>query len=268
MPHQRFFMLCALLASCCILLIEVGTVFPGVLENGTFSIASTQPPASVMQAAMTLQKAQPGDLAQLANQQHASGRSIFTLVLLDGLIFVTLCLRNLQSCIPGPQQGQVQKVVRLICALLLIVGAVSLILATLGTLLLMISLLLAVPFGTLVYLFQYAGFNRVGADVVLSILMVCKIGLIVSIFLSDPTLLQRRTDLVYPILLSLFSLVLISFLLGSVPGFLVSITDAIAAIIVAAIAGFYGLVVLSKSIRPLFNVFFPWWSKVIKSLLK
>ena len=113
-------------------------------------------------------------------------------------------------------------------------------------LILMISLLLAIPFGTIICLILYGSFNRAGADIALSLIMLLKLGFAVSLFFAQQRILQSK-GLVLLVLTSLLATVIVSFLLGIVPEFLVSITDAIAAIIVGILTVIWGIILLIGS---------------------
>jgi hypothetical protein len=97
-------------------------------------------------------------------------------------------------------------------------------------LILMVTLLLAVPFGTLAYLAIYGFFNRGGAAAVLGLLMVLKVGVGASLIAAQQRFLQNK-GLVLLVLSTLLCSAIVSLLHGIVPGILVSITDAIGAII-------------------------------------
>ncbi len=107
----------------------------------------------------------------------------------------------------------------------------------LAKLFLMIALLLAVPFGTLVYLATYGDFATGKAAVILSLLMTLKIILAVALVTAhDHYFLNKKLLLLVGT--SMAVMVLISFLHGVVPGILVSISDAVGAIIVSALMRF------------------------------
>jgi hypothetical protein len=247
------FLLLALILSFIVLLIETGTALPGVLSRSTIPLASFQQPTAMTTALDNLNQEQQGTLDQLSKQQHPPGLGIPDMALLDSIVLFTVALMGLALILPERLQGRVQGIATLIFSLLLIILAIILILVAIGSLLLMISLLLAVPFGTIVYLIIYAGFNRPGADVVLSLLMLLKFGFAVSLFLAQQRFFQSK-GLVLLILTSLLCNVLVSFLLGLVPGFLVSITDAIAAIVVLIIAVIWGIILLVGAIISIIKI--------------
>jgi hypothetical protein len=122
-----------------------------------------------------------------------------------------------------------------------------LIIAAIAVLVLMVSLLVAAPFGTLTYLAIFGFFDRAGAGIALSVLMLLKLGFVVVLVLAQPRFLQNL-GLVLLVLTSLLATVIVGFLHGIVPRFLVSITDAIAAIAVAVLAVIWAVVLLTGAL--------------------
>jgi hypothetical protein len=115
-------------------------------------------------------------------------------------------------------------------AVLLILGGLALLIAVITLLTVMVGLFLAAPFGTLVYMAIYGFFNRGGASVTLSLLMALKVGFVLSLVMAQQRFLQNK-GLILLILTSFAATMITGFFHGVVPLFLVSITDAIAAII-------------------------------------
>jgi hypothetical protein len=111
----------------------------------------------------------------------------------------------------------------------------------------MISLLLSVPFGTLAYLAIYGFFDRTAASIILSLTLLLKLGFGISLVVAQQRFLQN-IGLIIIVILALVGNVLVSFLHGIVPIFLVSITDAIAAIIVAILALIWAILLLIGAI--------------------
>ena len=188
-----------------------------------------------------------GELQAVLSQPKPPGRAIRYMALLDGMLLFTVALMGLSLVISHRVQGRVQGIATLIFSLLLILGAIAMIIAALLALLLMVALFLAVPFGTLAYLAIYGFFNRPGASVILSLLMALKIGFAVSLVVAQQRFLQNK-GLVLMILTSLLANVVVSFLHGLVPIFLVSITDDVAAIVVGILAAIWAIVLLISSL--------------------
>ncbi len=245
------FLIVAVILGLIVILFETGTALPGILASSSIPITSY--PATVAHAAASLDKTQPGAIEQLNKQRHPSGLSIPDMALLDSVILFTVVLMSIALILPARLHGKVQGIATLVFSLLLIILAIIRVFIAIGSLILMISLLLAVPFGTIVYLILYGSFNRPGADIVLSLLMLLKSGFALSLFFAHQRFFQN-TGLVLLILTSLLCNVIISFLLSLVPGFLVSITDAIAAIVVLFIAAIWGIALFINSIISIIKI--------------
>ncbi len=170
------------------------------------------------------------------------GLGIPYLALMDGVLLFSLLLMASALLIPAGIHGRLQGCVTVIFSILLLIAAILMIILAIVKLLLMVGLLLAVPFGTIAYFIMFAFFNRGGGNAILSVLLLMKIGIVVCILLAQQHFLRGKA-LIMMILCSFLGNIIISFLWGIVPIFLVSITDAIAAIVVA-ILGVIWLIIL------------------------
>ncbi len=168
-------------------------------------------------------------------KEDVPGLGIAYLGLIDGILLFTVGLMAASLLLPDSFHGRVQGIVTLIFAILLLLASLGLVFLALGKLLLMVGLFLSVPFGTIAYFAAFASFPRGAAAGVLSGIMLLKIGFIVCLLLAQQRFLQNK-GLVLLILTSLLGNLIVSLLHGFVPGFLVSITDALAAIILAILA--------------------------------
>lgn len=181
------------------------------------------------------------------------GLGIPSLVLVDGLLLFTLGLMGASLLIPEKVHGQVQGVVSLVGAVLALLGGIVLLVAAIGLLLLMVSLFTAVPFGTIAYMALWGFFNRTGAAGTLGLLMLLKLGAALCLVFAQPRFLQNK-GLVLLFLTSLLAGALLSLLHGWVPRLLVSITDALGAIIVALLGLLWAVVLLVGALVSLFRV--------------
>jgi hypothetical protein len=179
--------------------------------------------------------------------QPPPGLGIPSLALLDGLVFYTCLLIGAAFLIPERIQGRVQGIISLIVSLLVLLAAIAMALKAVALLTLMVTLLLAVPFGTIAYFILYADFDTGAAAVTLSLIMTLKLIFAGCLLFAHQRFLQNK-GLVLIVLTSLLSNVVIALLHGLVPGFLVSITDTIAAIIVAILAAIWAIAYLVSSI--------------------
>lgn len=177
----------------------------------------------------------------------AHGMGISYLALLDGLLAFTIALIASSLLIPERVQGRIQGVATLIISLIVIILGIAQIFVAIGKLFLMLGLLLAPIFGTIAYLIIFASFPRGEAAVSLSLLMTLKLFFAGFMVFAHQRFLQNK-GLVLITLSSFIATIVISSLHGFVPGFLVSITDSIAAIVVAIIAIIWAIVFLVGSI--------------------
>jgi hypothetical protein len=189
-------------------------------------------------------------------QPPTPGLGIPYLVLVDVTVLLILGLMAAALVVPARLQGRVQGVVCLVAAILVILAAIAMAFRALAQLILMVALLLAIPFGTIVYLIIWGFFDRGGAAVALSLLMLIKIVIAVCLLVAHQRFLTDK-GLIVLVAASIIATLVVAFLHGFVPLFLVSITDAIAAIVVAiigivlAILSLAGSVVsIARAVRP------------------
>lgn len=177
----------------------------------------------------------------------AHGMGISYLALLDGLLAFTIALITSSLLVPERVQGRIQGVATLIVSVIVLMLGIAQIFVAIGKLFLMIGLLLAPIFGTIAYLIIFADFPRGAAAASLSLLMTLKLFFAGFMVFAHQRFLQNK-GLVLITLCSFIATIIISSLHGFVPGFLVSITDSIAAIVVAIIAIIWAIVFLVGSI--------------------
>jgi len=171
------------------------------------------------------------------------GYAIPAMALLDGLLAYATLIIGIALLIPERVQSKIQGIVTLIFAILLILAILGVLFADIAILVLMVSLLMSIPFGTIIYFAIWSHFDTGGARVVLSLLMTLKIIFAVCLVVAHQRFLQNK-GLVLLILTSFAANLVIAFLYGFVPGFLVSITDALAGIIVCVLAIIWAVVYL------------------------
>lgn len=171
------------------------------------------------------------------------GYGITYLAFLDGLVFYTTLLIALAMVIPERIQGRVQGCATAIVTFLGCLGTIFAIIMCLIMLIIMVTLLLAPIFGTIAYFAIYGHFDRSGAAVTLSLIMTLKLGFVICVVLAHQRFLQNK-GLVLIVLTSLLANLIIVFLHNFVPLPLVSITDAIGAIIVGILAVIWAIIML------------------------
>ena len=175
------------------------------------------------------------------------GLGIPYLALVDGILAYSLALMVLSLVLPMHLQAKLQGIVGVILMFFLALACIVLIFVALAQLLLMIGLFFAIPFGTIAYLAIWGNFPRTAAAVILSLLMLLKICATICLPIAHQRYL-KDIGLILMVLTSFVATIVVSFLHGLVPGPLVSITDALAAIIVGIIALIWAIVVLIGSI--------------------
>ena len=182
------------------------------------------------------------ELQKLADTT-SPGIAIRDMVLVDGVLLFTLALISAGLFLPEAVQGKVQGIITIIFALLLLLAAIGLLIAAVIKLLLMVGMLLAVPFGTLAYLAIYGSFPRGTAAAILGVLFTLKLLAAGSLVVAHQRFLQNK-GLVLILLTTLLANIIITFLHGLVPIILVSISDAIAAIIMTILGIVWAIALL------------------------
>jgi hypothetical protein len=194
-------------------------------------------------------------LAEAQSGKKPPGVGVPSLGLLDALLLYTLVLMALTELMTERVLGRVQGIASLIVSILLLVAAIVLIIGTFIKALIMIALFLAAPFGTLAYLAMYGSFNRAGASAVLGASMFLKLAAAVLLVLAHQGFLKMK-GLLLLVGTSLVGNIIVSFLQGLVPIILVSITDAVAAIVIGILAAIWAVVLLIFSIISIVKAIF------------
>jgi hypothetical protein len=178
----------------------------------------------------------------------APGIGIGALGWLD-LIFAYTLLFIAIDYLPGFRAivARFQGIVTLILSVLALIAALIAVFALFALLMLMVSLLLATPFGTIAYFALWGDFDVSRAKTILALAMLLKLIGIGLILLASPAMLKNKGF----VLLTVCSVGL-TFVLGLLqtipPGFLVSITDAICALVTAVVILIWALCFLIGSI--------------------
>lgn len=175
------------------------------------------------------------------------GRAIAYLALVDGLVLYTIGLIVLSLLIRGHTQGRIQGVATLVASLLVLSVSFTLVLEAIRLLSVMITLLQSVPFGTIKYFEKYADFDVKTARIILSLIMILKLCFAGLLALSQPRFLDNK-GLVLIVITAFVANIIVAYLHGLVPSYLVSITDDIAAIVVAVLAAIWAVILLVGSI--------------------
>ena len=226
-----------------IVLVETGANFFPKGEVATAGMVEEQLRAMDPDLALRMNEAVSPEARKSMQNQTPPGSGIPDMALLDGLMLYTVLLMAASFFLTDRLVGRVQGIITIIVGLLVLIFAVVTIFTTLAKLLLMVGLFMATPFGTIAYLSVWGFFDRAGATAVLSLLLALKLAFAVCLILAHQRFLQNK-GLVMIILCSLLANLIVSFLHGLVPVFLVSITDALAGIVVLIIAAVWAIVLL------------------------
>lgn len=216
-----------------------------LLELGSSLVVGGDPAGSQLeQEARELEgveDVQPGDV------DEPPGRALFYQVLVDGILLYTVLLMGASLVVPERVHGRAQGCLTFVGSIVLIIVAFILAILAFIELTVMVTLFLAVPFGTIAYLALWGFFPRGDAAALLGLIMFLKLLFCVFLVLAQQRFLQMK-GLLALIITSLVCTLLIGFLHGLVPVVIVSIFDNIGAIIVAIIALIWGIVLLVLSI--------------------
>jgi len=175
-----------------------------------------------------------GPAPQGADVLPAPGLAVPALALFDSLLLWVVLLITGGAVLPPAFLARVQGAATLGATLVAALAAVTVVGAAMALLTIMSGLLLAPPFGTLVYLAVYGSFDRDTARVALGVAITLKLvaaGLLVA---AHWRFLENRS-LVLLMVTSLALTAMVALLHSIVPTVLVSITDAIAAVIAAVV---------------------------------
>ena len=175
------------------------------------------------------------------------GLGIPYLALVDGMLLYMTILMALALFMPERIHGELQGIVTLIVSFLTALLSLGMIFAALFAMLGMVSLLLAAPFGTIAYFAIFGHFARGVAGGELAAIMMLKLLFAGALVLAQQRFLENKL-LVFTIVIALVANVIVSFLQGFVPFFLVSITDALAAIVLGILGLILAIVLLLRSI--------------------
>jgi len=247
MDLNRPLFVAALVALSLAFLGEIGIGIWGVrprqvpLGNVAGEVAAVDPPLT--------NKAIDGMAKGLEDLQKLErpGKGIPALALLDGLLLLAVGMMGLALVLPQNIVGRAHGIVSLVVSLVVLLGSIVLILETLALVFVMIGLFFAAPFGTIAYLAIWGSFDRGAAAATLGSLLFLKLAFGVLLLMANPRFIETR-KLVILALTSLLANVIVSLLHGFPPRVLVSITDAIAAIVVAILALIWAIILLVGAI--------------------
>jgi len=181
--------------------------------------------------------------AELGTTGRPPGHGIRSIALLDGVLVFTLALMGASLVVSQRILAKLQGCLTMISGLAVAVLALLWALKALAEVVLMVALLLAFPFGTIVYLAEYGDFATGEAAVVMGTVTTLRLAVAVCLVLAQQRFL-RNTGLVLVILTGMLAGLVVGVAHGWVPGILVSITDGVAAIVIAVLAIVWAIVLI------------------------
>ena len=208
--------------------------------------------AVVLLLLAVLVEAGSGAAHSLGITSDPPGIAISTLVAIDMALLLRFGLTTFGTLVSGSLQGKIDGIATLVAGILLVLFGIATALAAIAKLMLMLGLVLAVPFGTAIYMGLFGSFATGAASVLISLAMLLELGAIAAFVVWNIHVLRSKST----VLLALTSLLLhglVSFLHGLVPTFLVSITDAIAAIVIGIVCIVWGIVLAVFGVPAVFR---------------
>ena len=205
---RRLFFWLAMGALVLVLCVELGTYSP--LVRGALGLTIEDAPVST-----------PG----LALRAH---------LVVDGFLALNGLSMVLAMGLGGAAGGRMHALASLVCGVLGLIGAIALLVLAIAFAMMLISLILAPPFGTIAYFAGYGAFPKGPALAALAVIMTLKLtagGLLLASNLNH----AKNRGLVLTFLLALLATIVTAFLIGLLPRPLGSILDAVAAALVAVV---------------------------------
>lgn len=183
----------------------------------------------------------------LGDPDAPPGLAIRALALVDGLVLWTVGLFASATLMRQSLHTRIRAIATPIFCLIVLIVAIVMIIAAIGTLMLMLSLLLSVPFGTIVYLILFGSFRTgvlVGTLGVVSFLR----GLGLLLLLGSSWRYLKNKSLILMIGTGYLCGIIAGFALGLTPGIVHAIVDAVLAILFSVFAAIWALILLIRSL--------------------
>lgn len=185
--------------------------------------------------------------AGLGDPDAPPGLAIRALALVDGLVLWTVGLFASATLMRQSLHTRIRAIATPVFCLIVLILAIVMIIAAIGSLMLMLSLLLSVPFGTIVYLILFGSF-RTG-------LLVSTLGVVsflraagLLLLLGSSWRYLKNKSLILMIGTGYLCGIITGFALGLTPGIVHAIVDAVLAIIFGILAAIWALILLIRSL--------------------
>ena len=198
-------------------------------------------------------------IALIVERAFEPGFGLKGLSLVEGLLVFAIILVALSLLLPERIHGRLQGIVTLIVSIITLIYSFLCIIASFEALMIMLSLIFAVPFGPIAYLAIFGHFARADAALALTAGMLLKLFFAGFLVAAQERYLQNK-GLVFLIVTSLVGTLIVSFLHNLVPGLMVSITDACAGIVLCIVAFLWAIWFLLKSVPAIIRILMVWRS--------
>ena len=189
----------------------------------------------------------PGPTSPEVTEAAAPGVAIRMLALVDAGLAWTLILMAIDMVKPLSAVARIQGIVTLILSFFGVLGGMILIFLTFTLLTLMVSLLLAVPFGTIAYLAVWGTFPSGAVRAILASILLLKLFGLGLFVIASPAMLKNK-GLIILLIFSLGTTFITGFLIALVPGFVAAIVDMIGALIAGILGTIWLFVMLIGAI--------------------
>lgn len=173
-------------------------------------------------------------ILQAVGSDDAPGLALLSMSLVDGALAITVLFMALSLIVPARIMGIIFGIANFLLFLLMLIASCIMFYVSLAALMLMVSLFMAVPFGTLAYLAAFGSFDTSTARLLLGLIMSLKIGLVACLLFGHPSYLKVKS-LVFLVLTAFLAGLIVAVLHGFAPVIFVSITDALAAVIISVL---------------------------------
>ncbi|WP_194410457.1 hypothetical protein [Microbacterium cremeum] len=232
--------------------VAVAAILLAVLACVGAGLSISPPPLGERIAALTSPGADlpdgigPDELATLGEEgafgeaTDPPGLGIPYLVLPVGLLLLTVALMALPALIGHRATALVNGIVSLVGGLVATIAGFVMAIFAFVALTAMVTLFLAAPFGTLAYLAIFGFFDIWASAAVLGLVLVLQLAAVVFLVVAERRMLGNKRLVVF-LLLALLLTFVTMVLHSIVPIILVSITDAVAALVTAIVGTVWAL---------------------------
>lgn len=243
-PLRVPFLIAAAVLGLVVVGVETGSnikTYGSVLSNPGGTISQLQEKLSGKDSGPSVDNFKQLENVLSGSKEDLPGFAAGSLVNVDLCLLVTVLFMVLPLCFSADFVCRIQGPLYIIFGIITIISSFILIIKAILSIIIMIALLLAIPFGTIIYMIKYAFFDTSKAAVIMHTLFGMK--LLMSVFIvAASELFLKNIGLLLMVATSFICMLIVNVLHGFPPRFLVCVTDAIAAIIVSVVAIIWAIV--------------------------